>query len=148
MALQPATNNANVVIFDVGGTPLFDDGHGGIVDRAGVVQNVDVQGNPVDAGGAAILQPANPMVRLFAYVAEQQRALTNATLGLVAAAHPAAPAAVAFARNPGRLNRNVLDYATKQGSILYENAKKALYSDTELYALQTVGLSGFLDQVE
>ena len=81
MALQPATNNAGDFIFDAGGILLFSDGHAGIVDQAGVVQQVDPgTGDPQDAGGANILQPANRLTALMQYVALQQTRLNAAQL--------------------------------------------------------------------
>ena len=152
MALQPATNNAGDFIFDVGGTPLFDDGHGGIVNQAGVAQQVDAgTGDPQDAGGANILQPGNRLAALMQYVALQQTRLNAAQLarlGAIGPVPPVVPPAVVFARNPGRVNRNIIDMNSKGGKSLHSDGCKSLYGEKELFNLDTESLMMFLDAVQ
>ena len=54
---------------------------------------------------------------------------------------------VVFTRNPGSVNRDIIDMNSKGGKTLHENGCKALYDGKDLYDLETEGLMMFLDAV-
>ena len=76
-----------------------------------------------------------------------------ATLRAIAVGVPGGPAApvvgvVTFARNPAKIDRDVIDYKSKAGAALYRQATRSLYDDAkDKFTLDSGDLIGFMDDV-
>ena len=140
-----AVNLHGIPVFDDQGAPLAVHAGGGYQGHDGVIYGMDNDGEPetiAPAGGVpvAIAQPTLAVRIAFL------RTL------MVAQGHiPAAPAAMApvFARNPAKVDRDVIDYKSKSGEALYtKQATKSLFGDsTDKFALDSADLIGFVDDV-
>lgn len=83
---------------------------------------------------------------LVAYTS--QMAAARAAVIAAAAALPAARP-INFGRTPARVNRDVIDYETKEGAALYRDGAKSLFRDTEeTFGLSSANLHSFLNKVE
>jgi hypothetical protein len=111
-------------IYDVAGQQLFQVGSA-VTDSAGVVADINpANGIPRDANGVDIPQPPQ-LTRVNDLLANAVARATNAALETTTAP-PAVvrvtPMTVTFARAPGRVDRNIIDYKTKGGEALYKRA--------------------------
>jgi hypothetical protein len=126
-------------IFDAAGQPLFQTPGGGVANSIGTVIDINpINGVPRDALGADISQPPL-LMRVNALVAH-----ATATVTATAMANPRV-VPVTFARAPGRIDRNIIDYASKTGETLYKRATASLYDDGEgKFSLKDDDLLSFL----
>jgi hypothetical protein len=140
-------------IYDVAGQQLFQVGSV-VTDAAGVVADINpANGIPRDANGADIPQPPQ-LTRVNDLMANAVARATNAALATTTTttAPPAVvtvtPMPVTFARAPGRVDRNIIDYKTKGGEALYKRATMSLYEDGEpKFSLKDEDMLSFLDLV-
>jgi hypothetical protein len=123
-----------------------------VVDAAGNAADINpANGLPRDATGNDIQQPTQ-LTRVNHLIAH---ATASATAAAIASARPApvvtAPVratSVTFARAPGRVNRDIIDFTTKAGDALYKRATKPLFGDREdKFSLQGDDMLSFLDLV-
>lgn len=145
MTTNLAVATDGLPIYDAVGHPLYQL-HGGVVDAAGNAAVINpINGIPTDAAGLDIPQPPQ-LTRVNDLLAN---ATANATLTAFAAARAAPlPTRVTFARTPGRVNRDIIDYTTKTGEALYKQAIKSLYSDGEgKFSLKDEDMLAFLNLI-
>jgi hypothetical protein len=122
-------------IYDAAGLPLFQTPTGGVVDAAGNAADINLaNGLPRDATGNDIQQPTQ-LTRVNNLIAH---ATASATAAAIASARSAPvvtasvrATSVTFARAPGRVNRDIIDFTTKAGDALCKRATKPLYGDGE-----------------
>jgi hypothetical protein len=109
-SLAVATNG--LPIYDVAGQQLFEGGSV-VTDSAGVVADINpANGVPSDANGVNIPQPPQ-LTRVNDLMANAMARATNAALATTTAPPAVAtvtPMTVTFARAPGRVDRNTIDY--------------------------------------
>lgn len=138
-------------IYNAAGQPLYQDTNGVIVDAAGQVTAVNpTTGLPTDTNGDDISQPPT-VVRINALVAHTATTAATAaiaTAGVSTVSNASTSAGVVFARAPGRLNRDLIDYSTKHGDAVYARATKSLYGEKEeKFALKEEDMLAFLNNV-
>jgi len=116
-----ARNNAGAYIFDANEHPLFRDGTE-VKDLDGTVVAIDAaNGNPLESVcGPAIAQPADANTAFATYIA-------NIATYVRTRVAPMTRVAIA----PGRADRAIIDYTTKEGMALYTSATKSLFDGTE-----------------
>jgi hypothetical protein len=135
-----ARNTAGDYIFDANEHPLFREG----TDTKDLDGNVVVingaDGNPLErVGGPAIAQPGDPNAAYATY-------MTNVSAYVRGLINPTTRVAIA----PGRANRAIIDYATKEGMALYSANTKALFDGTDdcpKFSMNGDGLLGLVDAI-
>ena len=141
-----ATNIHGIPVFDEHGAPLFPHAGGRYASADGTVFDQDRNGEPLTipaaGSGDAPAQVGQPVMGIrIAFL----RALMVAQGALPAPPPVAVPV---FARNPAKVDRDVIDYKSKSGEALYKQATKSLYGDsTDQFALDSAELLGFVDDV-
>jgi hypothetical protein len=120
-------------IYDAAGLPLFQTPTGGVVDAAGNAADINpANGLPRDATGNDIQQP-NQLTRVNHLIAHATASTTAAAIAsarsaqVVTAPAPVRATSVTFARVPGRVNRDIIDFTTKAGDALCKRATKPLW---------------------
>ena len=129
-----ATNNDGLPIFDINGIPLSRNAAGKVVASDGVtVVATNKDGDPQDGAKAIIAQPTLSVRIAF--------------LTLITKANSHSTSVATYARNPARISTGVINYQSKQGSILYQQGIKSLYEDSKERFALTGDLLGLIDHL-
>ena len=127
----------------------FDRANNRVLEIRGAIQTViaiDAAGNPQDGAGVAIPQP--PMADLMQVMLEDALQARMRTGRLLNPTRRHAAPVANFGLTPARVNTTPLDYTMKEHQVLYKEATKSLYRDSEpAFDLTTDRLHGFLGKV-
>ena len=134
-----AFNNDGLPIYAADGRNLISYPDGTVHEQTGAAVRTNLVGNPTQDAG-----PHNEIPQPTMLLRVQFLNLMGGRNPAVAA-HPGAVAVVA--RNPARMDTAPIDYASKQGSIIYQQGIKSLYSDNaERFGLKG-DLVGLVDNI-
>ena len=141
---MPVLNADGLPVYDENAVPLEINpavaGIAGLLGINGAVYGRDLAGDPTERTTDVNVDTAVPQPPLNVRVA-LLRAITGG-------APPAAAHAVIFARNPAKIDRDVIDYKSKAGAALYRQATQSLYDDAkDKFPLDSGDLIGFMDDV-
>jgi hypothetical protein len=124
-----AADTNGLPIYNANGQPLYQDANGVIMDATGQVATINPTTElPTDTAGNDIPQPPT-MVQINALVAHTATTIVTSAISTASVSKASASAGVIFARAPGRINRDLIDYSTKHGDAVYNRATKSLYGD-------------------
>jgi hypothetical protein len=117
-----AADTNGLPIYNANGQPLYQDANGVIMDATGQVATINPTTElPTDTAGNDIPQPPT-MVRINALVAHTATTAVTSAIFTASVSKASASAGVIFARAPGRINRDLIDYFTKHGDAVYNRA--------------------------